>query len=296
MRNQRSNLQQQVETGVLPCGNCMVTVDQDRLVAVERFGQYSGTLDPGLAFVGCDLFGCCITYRSITKRTEECSVSVATKTAGQMMTHVNVTLQHGVDRDKLQNALYLSGDLPSQIEAHVAHAVNSHWPKWGDKGVPYNITEATEKQIKDSLGALGIQVHKVIQSYTIPAEVAAAQELKAKLTREKESVVHQAEAAKNMVVKKAEAAADAAALQGEGTARQRAAIIDGLRESISSASGESLSSERITELMYITQHFETLRAISSGPDSNVCFVSDEARPMLQAPGVQTMETTPRASV
>eukprot|EP00971_Amphidinium_carterae_P306367 6088350-Amphidinium_carterae.1 len=65
------------------------------------------------------------------------------------------------------------------------------------------------------------------------------------------------DAEKIKVVKAAEAAADAAHLQGQGIARQRAAIIDGLKESITRGTNDSLSSEKV---------LVTLRDESSYPD------------------------------
>jgi ribosomal protein L7Ae-like RNA K-turn-binding protein len=67
--------------------------------------------------------------------------------------------------------------------------------------------------------------------------------------------VEKAEAQKVQVVKAAEAEAEAKYLQGQGIARQRQAIINGLRESVKNFSGEvdDISSKDVIELMLITQ-------------------------------------------
>merc|ERR1712183_447646 len=85
-----------------------------------------------------------------------------------------------------------------------------------------------------------------------------------------------AEAEKIKVVKAAEAAADAAQLQGEGIARQRRAIIDGLRESITHGTGESLSTDKVSELLLITQYFETLRDIAASSKAQTAFLPHSA--------------------
>merc|ERR1712183_144287 len=85
-----------------------------------------------------------------------------------------------------------------------------------------------------------------------------------------------AEAEKIKVVKAAEAAADAAQLQGEGIARQRRAIIDGLRESITHGTAESLSTEKISELLLITQYFETLRDVAASSKAQTVFLPHSA--------------------
>merc|ERR1712110_75368 len=84
-----------------------------------------------------------------------------------------------------------------------------------------------------------------------------------KQKRLRDASIMAAEAEKIKVVKAAEASADAAQLQGEGIARQRRAIIDGLRDSITHGTGEDLSTETISELLLITQYFETLRDIAA---------------------------------
>merc|ERR1712118_514651 len=73
-----------------------------------------------------------------------------------------------------------------------------------------------------------------------------------------------------------EAAADAAQLRGEGIARQRRAIIDGLRDSITHGSDETLSTEKISELLLITQYFETLRDVAANSKAQTVFLPHSA--------------------
>merc|ERR1711933_652899 len=81
-----------------------------------------------------------------------------------------------------------------------------------------------------------------------------------------------AEADKVRVVKKAEADCEAARLQGEGIAKQREAIVDGLKRSVTSGTSEQLSSDKISELLLITQYFETLRDIGAQSKAQTVFV------------------------
>merc|ERR1712154_202144 len=97
-----------------------------------------------------------------------------------------------------------------------------------------------------------------------------------KQKRLRDASIMAAEAEKIKVVKAAEAAADAAQLQGEGIARQRRAIIDGLRDSITHGSSESLSTEKISELLLITQYFETLRDIAAQSKAQTVFLPHSA--------------------
>merc|ERR1739845_245459 len=90
--------------------------------------------------------------------------------------------------------------------------------------------------------------------------------------RLRDASIMAAEAEKIKVVKAAEAAADAAQLQGEGIARQRRAIIDGLRDSITHGTEENLSTQKVSELLLITQYFETLRDIGNASKSSTVFL------------------------
>merc|ERR1712232_1226016 len=94
--------------------------------------------------------------------------------------------------------------------------------------------------------------------------------------RLRDASVMAAEAEKIKVVKAAEASADAAQLQGEGIARQRRAIIDGLRDSITHGTSETLSTQQISELLLITQYFETLRDVSANNKASTVFLNHSA--------------------
>mmetsp|Transcript_82872 Transcript_82872/g.239429 ORF Transcript_82872/g.239429 Transcript_82872/m.239429 type:complete len:135 (-) Transcript_82872:87-491(-) len=97
-----------------------------------------------------------------------------------------------------------------------------------------------------------------------------------KQKRLRDAAIMAAEAEKVRVVKAAEASADAAQLQGEGIARQRRAIIDGLRDSITHGTKEELGTEKISELLLITQYFETLRDIAAQSKAQTVFLPHSA--------------------
>lgn len=69
-------------------------------------------------------------------------------------------------------------------------------------------------------------------------------------------------------MKQAEADAESKFLQGQGIARQRAAIIDGLKQSLGAAES-SITPERVTELLLITQYFDTLEKMANGQATTV---------------------------
>merc|ERR1712050_592549 len=97
-----------------------------------------------------------------------------------------------------------------------------------------------------------------------------------KQKRLRDASIMAAEAEKIKVVKAAEASADAAQLQGEGIARQRRAIIEGLRDSITHGTEERLSTEKVSELLLVTQYFETLRDIAATSKAQTVFIPHSA--------------------
>merc|ERR1719277_1369959 len=82
--------------------------------------------------------------------------------------------------------------------------------------------------------------------------------------RLRDASVLAAEAGKVQAVKRAEAECEATRLSGEGAAGQREAIAEGLKRSLASP-GETLTSEKVSELLLILQYFDILRRVGGSP-------------------------------
>jgi len=93
--------------------------------------------------------------------------------------------------------------------------------------------------------------------------------------REQVAANARGEAEKILVVKKAEAEAESKALQGQGIANQRQAIIEGLRASIEGfqKSVGDASTREVMQLVLITQYFDTLKSIGETGKTNTLFLS-----------------------
>jgi regulator of protease activity HflC (stomatin/prohibitin superfamily) len=79
------------------------------------------------------------------------------------------------------------------------------------------------------------------------------------------------EANKILVVKAAEAEAESKHLQGEGIAKQRRAIVDGLRESIAAFTDKigDVTAPEVLKLVMMTQYFDTMKEIGVSSGSKV---------------------------
>src|SRR2546429_5893343 len=93
--------------------------------------------------------------------------------------------------------------------------------------------------------------------------------------REQVAANARGEAEKILVVKRAEDEAASKALQGQGIANQRKAIIDGLQGSIEQfqkgVAGASTS--EVMQLVLVTQYFDTIKSIGEMDKTNTLFLS-----------------------
>jgi regulator of protease activity HflC (stomatin/prohibitin superfamily) len=92
--------------------------------------------------------------------------------------------------------------------------------------------------------------------------------------RIREAATHKAEADKILQVKAAEAEAESKYLSGVGVARQRQAIVAGLRDSISEFSEQvqGASPKDAMDLLLLTQYFDALTSIGSSSKATTIFL------------------------
>jgi regulator of protease activity HflC (stomatin/prohibitin superfamily) len=92
--------------------------------------------------------------------------------------------------------------------------------------------------------------------------------------RLKFAVAERAEGDKILQVKAAEAEAEAKYLSGVGVAKQRKAIVDGLRGSIVNFQGsvEGSSTKEVMDLLLLTQYFDMLQSVGTDPNCRTVFV------------------------
>jgi len=92
--------------------------------------------------------------------------------------------------------------------------------------------------------------------------------------RLKYAVAERAEGDKILQVKSAEAEAEAKYLSGVGVAKQRKAIVDGLRTSILDFQGSvsGSSTKEVMDLLLLTQYFDMIRDVGSANHCKTTFV------------------------
>ncbi|KAL2622913.1 hypothetical protein R1flu_003118 [Riccia fluitans] len=92
--------------------------------------------------------------------------------------------------------------------------------------------------------------------------------------RSRQATREKAEAEKLLQVKRAEADAESKYLGGVGIARQRQAIVDGLRESVVAFSHNvpGTSPKDVLDMVLVTQYFDTMKEIGSHSKNSTVFI------------------------
>lgn len=259
------------------CGsNCLISVPQDRYFSVEKFGEYQEIKGPGLSFVGADCCGCCVQLKSITRRVEQNECMIETKTKDNVFVIVRVAIQQSVIPKHAKEAIYELSNVGAQIDSWVADVVRSHVPKMILDEAFENkdaISLAIQDNLEKHMTSYGFQIHRALVTEIKPSlEVVTAMNEINKQKRLRDAAQMAGEADKIRIVKKAEADCDAMRLQGEGIAFQRSAIVDGLKKSITEGTDEQLTTGKISELLLITQYFETLKEIGGNSKAQAIFI------------------------
>jgi len=154
---------------------------------------------------------------------------------------------------------------------------------------------AVKNALADTMTGYGYQIVQVLITDLDPDQRVknAMNEINSS-KRLKYAVAERAEGDKILQVKAAEAEAEAKYLSGVGVAKQRKAIVDGLRSSIVDFQGtvHGSSTKEVMDLLLLTQYFDMVRDVGSAAHCKTTFVpsprgpSDDVRNAL----LQTKES------
>ena len=182
------------------------------------------------------------------------------------------------DDVRREAAFYKLTDSREQIRSYIFDVVRSTVPRIILDDVfttKEEIASEVKSMLKKSMTEFG---YSIIQ--TLVTDIAPDQKVKSAMNeinaaqRQRVAAQDRAEAEKIMVVKAAEADAEAKYLAGTGIARQRQAIINGLRESVMNFQQElnDVSSKDVMEMMMMTQYFDTMKDVGCSSGNSTIFV------------------------
>ena len=239
---------------------CIECVQQSDAAVVERWGGFSHTLGPGMNFVLWPVYQVAGT---LSLKVQQLEVKCETKTLDNVFIEVIVAIQYNVLQEKVSEAFYELTNPRRQITAYVYDVVRSTLPR-NTLDRAFESKEEIAVAIKKSLSATMhrfgyLIVNALVTDMTPDSRVRAA--------------MNEINASKRLK----EAAAESKYLSGVGVARQRKAIVDGLKGSIAGFTSNitGTSPKDVVDLLLITQYFDMLRDIGSRPECSTVYIPEE---------------------
>ncbi len=253
----------------------LFTVKQQTSAIIERFGKFNKVSRAGLNLkipLIDQIAG------RISLRVQQLDVRVETKTKDNVFVFVVVSVQYYVLPDKVIDAFYRLQNPTEQITAFVFDTVRARVPTMILDDLfekKDEIAVAVKNELDQVMDDFGYGIIKALVTDIDPdAKVKASMNEINAAQRMREAAVQQAEADKIRVVKAAEAESESKALQGQGIANQRKAIIEGLKESVESFNNQiqGTKAEDVMNLVLMTQYFDTIKDIGLSGKGNTILI------------------------
>jgi regulator of protease activity HflC (stomatin/prohibitin superfamily) len=252
------------------------TVKTAEVAVVVRFGKFLRIAQPGLGWKVPFIDG---VAGKISLRVNQITLTMETKTKDNVFVTIPISVQNRVRPEAVYDAFYKLSDPTAQIQSYVEQVILGHVPGMTLDEVfasQSGIAAAVKKELDTDMAGFGYEIVNVLVTDIVPDDKvkAAMNDINA-AQREQVAATARGEAEKILVVKRAEAEAESKALQGQGIANQRKAIIEGLQGSIESFQkgiGGASTSE-VMQLVLVTQYFDTLKSIGETDKTNTLFLS-----------------------
>jgi len=252
------------------------TVSTAQVAVITRFGKFLRVAEAGLNWKR-PFFDSVAAVVSL--RVNQITLTVETKTKDNVFVTIPISVQNRVRPEKVYDAYYKLADPQPQIESYVEQVILGHVPGMTLDEVfasQSSIAAAVKKELDTDMTGFGYEIVNVLVTDIVPdAKVKSAMNDINAAQREQVAANARGEAEKILVVKKAEAEAESKALQGQGIANQRKAIIEGLQASIEQFQKvvEGASAKEVMQLVMVTQYFDTLKSIGESDRTNTLFLS-----------------------
>jgi regulator of protease activity HflC (stomatin/prohibitin superfamily) len=214
----------------------------------------------------------------MTYRVQQLDVRVETKTLDNVFLTAVVSIQFQVLKEKVYDAFYALSDPRRQITAHVFDVLRAELPTLELDAVfeaKEDLAISVKSALSDTMTQYGYQILQCLITDLDPDQRVknAMNEINSS-KRLKYAVAERAEGDKILKVKSAEAEAEAKYLSGVGVAKQRKAIVDGLKTSIVDFTEgiKGASSKETLDLLLLTQYFDCIKDVGSAPNCKTTFI------------------------
>jgi regulator of protease activity HflC (stomatin/prohibitin superfamily) len=252
------------------------TVNTAETAVITRFGKFLRIAQPGLNWK-VPFFDTVAGVVSL--RVNQISLTMETKTKDNVFVTIPISVQNRVRPEKVYDAYYKLSDPVAQIKSYVEQVILGHVPGMTLDEVfasQSSIAAAVKQELDADMATFGFEIVNVLVTDIVPdAKVKSAMNDINAAQREQVAANARGEAEKILVVKRAEAEAESKALQGQGIANQRKAIIEGLQNSVEEfqKAVNDASSKDVMQLVLVTQYFDTLKSIGESDKTNTLFLS-----------------------
>ena len=221
----------------------------------------------------------------VSLRIQEINVVLETKTLDNVFVTVHVSVQYQVIREKVYSAHYVLSDLQAQMRAYIFDTIRAllcHMTLDSAFETKEEISSHLKTHLQEVMSNYGFTIINALVTDLSPdIKVRDAMNEINTSKRLKEAAYQRAEGEKVVKVKRAEAEAESMYLSGVGVARQRKAIMDGLKDSIVQFSHNvpGTTAKDIMDLLVLTQYFDTLHEIGHNPNTKTIFLPNDSHPV-----------------
>ncbi|KAK4733830.1 hypothetical protein R3W88_008091 [Solanum pinnatisectum] len=235
-----------------------IQVDQSTVAVKEQFGKFDQVLEPG-----CHCLPWCLGYQvagSLSLRVQQLDVRCETKTKDNVFVTVVASIQYRAFAENAADAFYKLSNTKGQIQSYVFDVIRASVPRMG-------LDAAMSAYGYEIVQTLIVDIEPDIHVKRAMNEINAAARLRV-------AANDKAEAEKILQIKKAEGEAESKYLSGLGIARQRQAIVDGLRDSVLAFSENvpGTSPRDVMDMVLVTQYFDTMKEIGASSKSSAVFI------------------------
>jgi regulator of protease activity HflC (stomatin/prohibitin superfamily) len=252
------------------------TVSTAQVAVITRFGRFLRVANPGLNWKWPLIDS---VAGRISLRVNQITLTMETKTKDNVFVTIPISVQNRVRPEKAFDAFYKLSNPAEQIQSYVEQVILGHVPGMTLDEVfasQSGIAAAVKQELDADMAGFGYEIVNVLVTDIVPdAKVKSAMNDINAAQREQVAANARGEAEKILVVKRAEAEAESKALQGQGIANQRKAIIEGLQGSIEQFQKVigSASTSEVMQLVLVTQYFDTIKSIGENDKTNTLFLA-----------------------
>src|ERR1700751_5173628 len=252
------------------------TVNTAQVAVITRFGKFLRVAEAGLNWKSP--FFDSVAGR-VSLRVIQITLTMETKTKDNVFVTIPISVQNRVRPEKVYDAYYKLADPVAQIKSYVEQVILGHVPGMTLDEVfatQSSIAAAVKQELDADMALFGYEIVNVLVTDIVPdGKVKSAMNDINAAQREQVAANARGEAEKILVVKKAEAEAESKALQGQGIANQRKAIVEGLQASIEQfqKAVEGATSKDVMQLGLVTQYFDAPKSIGESDRTNTLFLS-----------------------